>query len=404
MNLPLPNINNNKNKHRPIAALKYRLYDIDSVVIDSGEVAVTRAAADDGKPKRRLGKYKRRKHTPASNTRKHNTQSEETHEYLTLSQGIDDTGFIEVYLENTSEEAVKVYFDDYQITVMSAQEEEEDCSYRYAFNGMEKDDEVYGSEGTSYTTHFRNYDPRVGRWWSTDPEERKYAGWSPYVFSLNNPVNRIDPNGDDPPTLKEVIDRGKKSKTFVKLLMANDITDINYKSVIKVSDKSTTASISGRIKLRITDEETSVLSLTHELTNRGNLDKVDKALDDVRSGAITPDQFAETWISLELEGIVNKIMVAAELDIKTDNFTVNFYKKRLQDEKITEEALRSAVLNNNKNKVKIKSTGEFAIEAYRALGQKERDKQIAKEKGTASDEELKGKPVDQKNVDDRELE
>jgi len=40
--------------------------------------------------------------------------------------------------------------------------------YRYGFNGMEKDDEVKGS-GNSYTTEFRQYDPRLGRWMSLDP-------------------------------------------------------------------------------------------------------------------------------------------------------------------------------------------------------------------------------------------
>jgi hypothetical protein len=33
-------------------------------------------------------------------------------------------------------------------------------TYRYGFNGMEKDDEVKG-EGNSYTTEFRFYDSRV---------------------------------------------------------------------------------------------------------------------------------------------------------------------------------------------------------------------------------------------------
>ncbi len=189
VNLPLPNINNDKNKYRPIAALKYRLYDLDSVVVDSGEVAVTRAAADDGKPKRR-----KKKPTSA----KASAGEEETHEYLTLSQGIDDTGFIEVYLENTSEEAVKVYFDDYQITVMSAQEEEEDCSYRYAFNGMEKDDEVYGSEGTSYDFGARMYDPRVGRFFSVDPRWKEFPEFSPFAYALNNPVRFMDKDGFGP--------------------------------------------------------------------------------------------------------------------------------------------------------------------------------------------------------------
>jgi len=39
-------------------------------------------------------------------------------------------------------------------------------SYRYGFNGMEKDDEVKG-EGNSLDFGARIYDPRVGRWMST---------------------------------------------------------------------------------------------------------------------------------------------------------------------------------------------------------------------------------------------
>ncbi|MEZ4929190.1 MAG: hypothetical protein R2777_04175 [Chitinophagales bacterium] len=35
--------------------------------------------------------------------------------------------------------------------------------YRFGFNGMEKDDEVSG-DGNQYTTEFRQYDPRLGRW------------------------------------------------------------------------------------------------------------------------------------------------------------------------------------------------------------------------------------------------
>ena len=43
-------------------------------------------------------------------------------------------------------------------------------SYRYGFDGMEKDDEIKGG-GNSYTTLHRQYDSRLGRWFSTDPEE-----------------------------------------------------------------------------------------------------------------------------------------------------------------------------------------------------------------------------------------
>ncbi len=68
-------------------------------------------------------------------------------------------------------------------------------SYRYGFNGMEKDDEVKGN-GNSYTTEFRQYDPRLGRWLSIDPMAASQPYNTPYNSMGNNPISRIDPNGD----------------------------------------------------------------------------------------------------------------------------------------------------------------------------------------------------------------
>jgi RHS repeat-associated protein len=65
---------------------------------------------------------------------------------------------------------------------------------RHLFNGMEHDMEVSG-EGNSYTTQFRQYDPRLGRWKSLDPLMAKYPQMSPYVAFNNNPVFFIDPLG-----------------------------------------------------------------------------------------------------------------------------------------------------------------------------------------------------------------
>jgi len=69
-----------------------------------------------------------------------------------------------------------------------------DDEYRYGFNSMEKDDEVSG-EGNSYTTEFRQYDSRIGRWLSLDPLMAKYPHQSPYVAFNNNPIYYSDPTG-----------------------------------------------------------------------------------------------------------------------------------------------------------------------------------------------------------------
>lgn len=66
------------------------------------------------------------------------------------------------------------------------------ADYRYAFNGMERDNEVSGS-GNSYTTMFRQYDPRLGRWKSVDPAQE--ALFSPYSGMDDNPIRLSDPLG-----------------------------------------------------------------------------------------------------------------------------------------------------------------------------------------------------------------
>nr|WP_288837202.1 RHS repeat-associated core domain-containing protein [uncultured Flavobacterium sp.] len=69
-----------------------------------------------------------------------------------------------------------------------------DPNYRYGYNGMEKNAEMYG-EGNEYSTEFRQYDPRLGRWMSLDPLMADYPSMSPYVAFNDNPVYFVDPLG-----------------------------------------------------------------------------------------------------------------------------------------------------------------------------------------------------------------
>lgn len=50
--------------------------------------------------------------------------------------------------------------------------------------------------GNSYTTEFRQYDPRLGRWLTFDPLSDIQPSYSPYAFSNNNPIFGSDPDGD----------------------------------------------------------------------------------------------------------------------------------------------------------------------------------------------------------------
>ena len=66
-------------------------------------------------------------------------------------------------------------------------------SYRYGYQGSEKDDEVKG-EAKSYTTQFRQLDPRIGRWLSRDPKVTAFE--TPYSSMNNNPILYNDIKGD----------------------------------------------------------------------------------------------------------------------------------------------------------------------------------------------------------------
>ena len=69
-------------------------------------------------------------------------------------------------------------------------------SYRYGFQGQEKDDEVKG-EGNSINYKFRMHDPRIGRFFATDPLEKKYSYNSPYAFSENRVIDGIELEGKE---------------------------------------------------------------------------------------------------------------------------------------------------------------------------------------------------------------
>ena len=65
----------------------------------------------------------------------------------------------------------------------------------YKFNGKELDDETGNYYYYYYYYGARYYDPKWSVWLSVDPMAEKYPGWSPYNYTLNNPIKYVDPNG-----------------------------------------------------------------------------------------------------------------------------------------------------------------------------------------------------------------
>ena len=87
-------------------------------------------------------------------------------------------------------------------------------SYRYGFQGQEKDDEVKG-EGNSYNYTFRMHDPRLVRFFAVDPLSNEYPHYSPYQFAGNKLIYARELEG-----MEEFISitdlRGEKPKVTIK--------------------------------------------------------------------------------------------------------------------------------------------------------------------------------------------
>ncbi len=66
--------------------------------------------------------------------------------------------------------------------------------YRFGFNGKENDNEIKG-EGNQQDYGMRIYDPRLGRFLSSDPIANKYPELTPYQFASNTPIRAIDLDG-----------------------------------------------------------------------------------------------------------------------------------------------------------------------------------------------------------------
>ena len=111
-----------------------------------------------------------------------------------------------------------------------------DDTYRYGFQGQERDDEIKG-DGNSYNYEYRMHDPRIGRFFATDPLEAKYSYYSPYQFSGNRLIDSKELEGLEPQnvTYYNMEKQGDGSYARKEVYKSSDIilkaADIRFKNL-----------------------------------------------------------------------------------------------------------------------------------------------------------------------------
>ena len=175
----------NDQQEAPQAHLNYLVYDEDYQLIDQGFVAVSEAAA--------VGK----------------NNPEAAPEELALEVPIEEDGFVYAYLSNgVANSGTPVHFDDFTVEQQSYIVQVSDfypfglthqqplvqpLNNRFIFSGKERQTDL-GLNWDSFGA--RQYMSDLGRFTSIDRFAEKYYAHTSYHYTLNNPINAIDINGD----------------------------------------------------------------------------------------------------------------------------------------------------------------------------------------------------------------
>jgi len=162
--------------------------------------------------------------------------------------------------------------------------------YNYKYNGKEWQDEL-GLNMYDYGA--RNYDPALGRWMNVDPLAERRNQWAPYVYCLNNPILRYDPNG-----LTDFI-INKKTGTVEQIGEQNDDPDRILKSNRKGKVKYRR---NGEAKVAIDDIEKGILENGQNFKNEDEIISVGGANQPSVAGVKSFTLKLSLYLGKELKG------------------------------------------------------------------------------------------------------
>jgi RHS repeat-associated protein len=136
------------------------------------------------------------------------------HDYLMREYTAKEEGYVFMYVSNENPTLVDVYFDDIVMThtkgnviqyneyypfglqTANSWTRENTTGNQFLNNGATE----LNATSNVYDLFYRNYDPVLGRMNQVDPLAPTYASYSPYNYSINNPVSFNDPLGLNPVT------------------------------------------------------------------------------------------------------------------------------------------------------------------------------------------------------------
>lgn len=93
-------------------------------------------------------------------------------------------------------------------------------SYRYGFNGKERDKDM--NSLTAYDYGLRIYNPAIAKFLSVDPLTKKYPELTPYQFASNSPIQAVDIDGLEGVQYIET-QTDKDGKTLIKRVVEVDV-------------------------------------------------------------------------------------------------------------------------------------------------------------------------------------